>query len=118
MLCSLWLRSLLWLQNKNTAAKTQRRKATIVFLSVFATLQQNSLEHKMNRKLKLLVFIPCFLFILFLLLNLIFPVKVNVPYAQVVSATDGKVLHSFLSKDEKWRMEVQLNEVSPQLKLS
>lgn len=37
------------------------------------------------------------------------------PYAQVVSATDGKVLHSFLSKDEKWRMEVQLNEVSPQL---
>ncbi len=55
------------------------------------------------------------LFFLFLLLNFIFPVKVNIPYAQVISAMDGKVLHSFLSKDEKWRMEVQLQDVSPQL---
>ncbi len=51
----------------------------------------------------------------FVVLNLIFPLRINLPYAQVISAKDGKVLHSFLSSDEKWRMEVQLNEISPQL---
>lgn len=69
----------------------------------------------MYKNIKRLLVAIVLLFFSFLLLNFVFPVRVNIPYAQVVSATDGKVLHSFLSKDEKWRMEVQLKEVSPQL---
>lgn len=43
------------------------------------------------------------------------PLNVNIPYAVTVTDSRGEVLHVFLSKDEKWRMKVGLNEISPQL---
>lgn len=43
------------------------------------------------------------------------PLNVNIPYAVTVTDSRGEVLHAFLSKDEKWRMKVGLNEISPQL---
>jgi penicillin-binding protein 1C len=54
--------------------------------------------------------------IIFLLLDLIFPLRINIPYSQVITASDGTVLHAFLSKDEKWRMKTELNEITPTLK--
>lgn len=43
------------------------------------------------------------------------PLNVNIPYAVTVTDSRGEVLHAFLSKDEKWRMKVGLNEINPQL---
>ena len=43
------------------------------------------------------------------------PLNVNIPYAVTVTDSRGEVLHAFLSKDEKWRMNVGLNEINPQL---
>ena len=43
------------------------------------------------------------------------PLNVNMPYAVTVTDSRGEVLHAFLSKDEKWRMNVGLNEINPQL---
>ncbi len=50
------------------------------------------------------------------LLNIIFPLSINIPYSQVVTASDGSVLHAFLSSDQKWRLKTELHEITPTLK--
>lgn len=50
------------------------------------------------------------------LLNLIFPPKINLKYSTLITDTDGKVMHAFLSPDEKWRMFVELQEITPTLR--
>lgn len=54
--------------------------------------------------------------ILFFLLNLLFPLKINIPYATIVTDSKGEMLHAFLSNDEKWRMFVELKEITPTLR--
>ncbi len=51
-----------------------------------------------------------------LLLNLIFPPKVNLYYSTIITDADGEILHAFLSTDDKWRMFVELNEINPTLR--
>lgn len=55
------------------------------------------------------------LFAVFHFLRWCFPLNVEVPYSTVISADDGTVLHAYLSKDSKWRMDVTEKEVNPQL---
>jgi len=54
--------------------------------------------------------------LLFFLLNLIFPLKIEVEYAPVIMARDGTVLHAYITKDQQWRMKARLDEITPQLK--
>ncbi|QHT68572.1 penicillin-binding protein 1C [Rhodocytophaga rosea] len=54
-------------------------------------------------------------FLLFLLLHLLFPLKLLVSYSQIITARDGSVLHGYLSHDDKWRMKTELKEIIPQL---
>jgi penicillin-binding protein 1C len=61
----------------------------------------------------LLIVLPVFLFFI---LNLIFPLKINIPYSQIILAEDGSVLHTSLSRDDKWRMKTELSEIVPQLR--
>ena len=42
------------------------------------------------------------------------PFNIKIPYAVTVTDSRGEVLHAFLSKDEKWRMKANLNEINPQ----
>jgi penicillin-binding protein 1C len=56
------------------------------------------------------------LFILFLLLNLIFPIKDNVEYSTIIADKNGEVINAYLTKDQKWRMKTELNEISPLLR--
>src|SRR6478735_12838555 len=49
------------------------------------------------------------------LLNLLFPLKVNLNYSPLVTASDGTVLHAFLNHNQKWRMKTELNEITPTL---
>ncbi|WP_442892802.1 penicillin-binding protein 1C [Emticicia sp. 17c] len=51
-----------------------------------------------------------------LILNLLFPLKVSVRYSTLVTAADNSLLHAFLSPDDKWRMFVELREISPTLR--
>lgn len=55
-------------------------------------------------------------FSILVLLNLIFPPKVNLQYSTIITDTDGVMLHAFLSPDDKWRMFVELNEITPTLR--
>lgn len=49
-------------------------------------------------------------------LNIVFPPKVNVPYSTLITDKKGEILHAFLSTDEKWRMFVELKEITPTLR--
>jgi len=49
-------------------------------------------------------------------LDLAFPIRTTVPYATLVTARDGQILHAFLSRDDKWRMYAELNDITPALR--
>jgi penicillin-binding protein 1C len=56
------------------------------------------------------------LFILFFLLNWIFPLPDKVEYSTIVTDNKGTVIHAFLTKDQQWRMKTTLQEISPLLR--
>ena len=55
-------------------------------------------------------------FILFIILDACFPLKVNIRYSQVIEASDGTMLHAYLSDDGQWRMKTEPGDISQQLK--
>ncbi len=55
------------------------------------------------------------LLLLLLALDQLFPLPPMKPYSKVILSKDGTMLTAYLSKDDKWRMETPLNEVSPDL---
>jgi penicillin-binding protein 1C len=55
-------------------------------------------------------------FLLFLLLNLIFPLRVKPEYSTLITDKNGEVINAFLTRDQKWRMKTELDEISPQLR--
>ena len=54
--------------------------------------------------------------IVFILLDCIFPLQTNIEYAPLVKSRNGEVLHAFLAKDQQWRFETELSEITPELK--
>ncbi|GAB3923519.1 penicillin-binding protein 1C [Larkinella terrae] len=56
------------------------------------------------------------LLLLFLGLNLVFPLNVRPRYSTIVTAADGTILHAFLSDDDKWRLVTELDEITPVLR--
>src|SRR6185503_13946338 len=56
------------------------------------------------------------LFILFLLLNLFFPLKDKIEYSTIITDKNGELINAFLTRDQKWRMKTELSEISPLLR--
>ncbi|MDP4260950.1 MAG: penicillin-binding protein 1C [Bacteroidota bacterium] len=56
------------------------------------------------------------LFLLFLLLNLIFPLHDKIEYSTIVTDNKGEVVNAYLTSDQKWRMKTELDEISPLLR--
>lgn len=48
-------------------------------------------------------------------LDKVFPLPPQEPYSKIIYAKDGTILSAYLSKNDKWRMPVHLEEVSPEL---
>ncbi|HYK57659.1 MAG TPA: penicillin-binding protein 1C, partial [Flavisolibacter sp.] len=55
-------------------------------------------------------------FLLFLLLNVLFPLHDSIEYSTTISDANHEVVNAFLTKDEKWRMKTELKEISPLLR--
>ena len=53
---------------------------------------------------------------LFFIIDLITPVKPDIPFAPIVEARDGTVLHAYLTRDQQWRIKTRLDEITPELK--
>ena len=54
--------------------------------------------------------------VLFKILDICFPFRINTTYSTIVSDKNGEILHSFLTQDEKWRMKAELHEITPDLR--
>ena len=52
---------------------------------------------------------------LFFLLHLIFPLPDKVEYSTIITDNKGEVVNAYLTKDQKWRMKTELDEISPLL---
>jgi len=49
-------------------------------------------------------------------MDVVFPIRTTIRFSQIVTSSNGTVLYSFLSDDDKWRMKIQPDEISPILK--
>ena len=49
-------------------------------------------------------------------LHLRYPLRVQIDYSPVITAADGSVINAFLSRDDKWRMQLEAGEINPLLK--
>jgi penicillin-binding protein 1C len=54
--------------------------------------------------------------LLFFVLDRIFPVNTNIEYAPVIEASNGAIVHTFLTRDRQWRIKARLDEITPELK--
>jgi penicillin-binding protein 1C len=70
---------------------------------------------KMRLFVKRFVIVTGCAFLLFLLLNVIFPLKDKIEFTTVVTDANGSIVHAYLTSDEKWRMKTTLDEISPLL---
>jgi penicillin-binding protein 1C len=56
------------------------------------------------------------LVVLFFSLNWVFPLPDNIEYSTIITDSKGEVVHAFLTKDQKWRMKTELEDISPLLR--
>lgn len=74
------------------------------------------MEQKFLKWMKRLAAFAFLSFLLFILLNFLFPVSDKIEYSTIVLDNKGEVIHAFITRDQKWRMKTELNEISPLLK--
>jgi len=55
------------------------------------------------------------LILLFFILNWIFPLPDKIEYSTIITDDKGEVVNAYLTKDQKWRMKTELDEISPLL---
>ncbi|MEO8404484.1 MAG: penicillin-binding protein 1C, partial [Chitinophagaceae bacterium] len=55
-------------------------------------------------------------FLLFLLLNKLFPLHDDIEYSTVITDNKGNVINAYLTHDQQWRMKTELEEISPLLR--
>src|SRR5687767_188097 len=66
--------------------------------------------------LKKLGLILAGIFLLFLVMNWSFPLPDKVEYSTIVTDNKGEIINAYLTRDQKWRMKTELNEISPLLR--
>lgn len=54
--------------------------------------------------------------LIFLLLDTIFPCHINYSYSQLILDRKGNLIHAFLTDDDKWRMKIERDEITPELR--
>ncbi len=69
-----------------------------------------------KKNLKRLIISVIVLVSILFILNLIFPLKIDLNYSTIITDESGNVIHAFLNNNEKWRMKTELTEITPQLR--
>ncbi|MBC7829628.1 MAG: penicillin-binding protein 1C [Chitinophagaceae bacterium] len=72
--------------------------------------------HHIKKLFKQLLIVIITAFILFFISNVIFPLPDKIEYSTIITDNKGEVIHAFLTRDEKWRMKTDLDEISPLLR--
>jgi len=85
------------------------RSISVQFSSVFKWLTG------LSAFVRRLVYAILSCLLLFLAVDLVFPVKADIRYSRLILSDDGKLLNASLSSDQQWRMKAVLSEVNPLL---
>ena len=83
---------------------------------IFKRFQQKVTKQKILLLVKRLIIVSGCAFLLFLLLNYLFPLHDKIEYSTIITDNKGEVINAYLTKDEQWRMKTELNEISPLLR--
>ena len=76
-------------------------------------------EKGKNKRKQLLKYAGGFLLLCLITLttlNFLFPLRLQIDYSPLITASDGSIINAFLSHDDKWRMQLEPDEISPILK--
>jgi penicillin-binding protein 1C len=73
-------------------------------------------RHHIKKLSKRLLVLLIAAFIIFFTCNVLFPLPDKIEYSTIITDNKGEVIHAFLTKDEKWRMKTNLDEISPLLR--
>ena len=68
------------------------------------------------RRLKIAALTVAGVFLIFVLLNWLFPLPDRIEYSTIVTDDKGEAIHVFLTSDQQWRMRTELSEISPLLR--
>ena len=79
-------------------------------------LWQKGTKQNLLLIVKKLIIVCLSVIALFFLLNFCFPMKDKIGYSLIITDNRGEVINGFLTRDDKWRMKTELNEISPLLK--
>ena len=82
----------------------------------FKRFQQKVTKRNLLLLVKRFVIVAVSFLLLFLLLNLVFPLQDKIEYSTIVTDAKGEVSNAYLTTDQKWRMKTELNEISPLLR--
>lgn len=77
---------------------------------------QKVTKQKIGLLVKRFVILSISLFLLFIVLNLFFPLPDKISYSVIIRDSNGEVVNAYLTPDDKWRMRTELNEISPLLR--
>ena len=82
----------------------------------FKRFQQKVTKRNLLSLVKRFVIVAVSFLLLFLFLNLVFPLPDKIEYSTIVTDANGGVINAYLTKDQKWRMKTELKEISPLLR--
>lgn len=83
---------------------------------LFKRLRQKITKKNILSAVKTFVIVIVGSFLLFLLLNILFPLPDKVEYSTIITDAKGEVVNAYLTPDDKWRMKTELKEISPLLR--
>src|SRR5215217_4567513 len=84
---------------------------------IFIRLKKIDTPSEMKRfKVKVVLIAIATAFLLFFILDFIFPFRPHIQYATQVTDVKGTVIHAFLSRDDKWRLYSNVSEITPLLR--
>jgi len=89
-------------------------------LTALTPLLQNPISYykslsKWKKRVTFLGITIFLIFILFLIVDLIFPLPKQKYYSQVIRAEDNTLLCAYLTPDDKWRLKTSLDEINPDM---
>ncbi|HMS51633.1 MAG TPA: transglycosylase domain-containing protein [Chitinophagales bacterium] len=96
--------------------KTHRLKAALQRIFVFVKARWQQIPEKLRKKIRLTAIVLASFFLGFILLDLLFPFKPKVVYSQIILDAKGTPLHAFLTPDDKWRLRLEAQDITPELK--
>ena len=79
------------------------------------TMREIIMHFELIKKYSISIKIVFTILLLFVVLDLLFPLPQKKEFSKEIYAKDGTLLTAYLTSDDKWRLRTELDEISPEL---